>query len=155
MFGHLYRMKYNEHAYTKDYEHSESPYYHYRIPAQTFEDTVFSYFSISLTDFRKRASYNEEEDFYPWQDIDATNIYYFPSLTPEVTAANENSDGSVTLCVTVMCLDMRTDCLFKHEVTIMPQDNGKFKYLSNQVTYRSDKELPSSSPRIPAQRTAD
>ena len=148
-------MENNDYAYARDYDYSENPYYHCRIPAQTFEDTVFPYFDISLTDFRKRASYNEAEDIYPWQDVNGSNIYYFPSLIPEVTEMRENGDGSLTLCVSVMCLDMRTDCLFKHEVTVIPQDNGKFKYLSNQVTYRSGKELPSSSPRIPAQRAGD
>ena len=75
-------------------------------------------------------------------------------MIPEITDAIKNKDGSITLKVNVMCLDNKTDCLFTHEVTVMPSDNGGFKYLGNKITYKSQIELPSSEPRIPAQRTA-
>lgn len=52
-----------------------------------------------------------------------------------------------------MCLDKQTDCLFTHEVTVMPSDNGSFNYLGNKITYKGQIQLPSSEPRIPAQRT--
>ena len=47
-----------------------------------------------------------------------------------------------------MCLDMQTDSLFTHEVTIMPDENGSFKYLGNKIIYKGDKEMPSGKPRI-------
>ncbi len=97
--------------------------------------------------------YEPEKDIYPWQDINCSNIAYFPTVIPEITEAVENEDGSLTLKVTVMCLDKQTDCLFTHEVTVMPSDDGDFIYLGNKITYKGEQELPSSEPRIPAQRT--
>lgn len=39
-----------------------------------------------------------------------------------------------------MCLDNKTDCLFTHEVTVMPSDNGGLKYLGFKTTYKSQIE---------------
>lgn len=52
-----------------------------------------------------------------------------------------------------MCPDKQTDCLFTHEVAVMPSNGSDFKYLGNKITFMGDKELPSGEPRIPAQRT--
>lgn len=153
LFEQLYRMENNDFVYARDFEHEDSPYYHSCIPAKTFESTILPYFDIPLSDFREKTLYNAEKDIYPWQEISASNVMYFPSLIPEVTEAKENDDSSVTLTVNVMCLDKRTDCLFIHELTIMPLNNGKFKYLGNKIIYMGENELPSSQPRIPARRT--
>lgn len=101
----------------------------------------------------ERQGYTYEKDYHPWQDLNCSNIAYFPTVIPEITEAVENEDGSITLKVTVMCPDKQTDCLFTHEVTVMPSDGSDFKYLGNKITFMGDKELPSSEPRIPAQRT--
>lgn len=153
LFESLYKMENDDYVYTDRFGKDQYPYFHYCVPAELFENTILPYFEIPLDEFRKRALYNPEKDIYPWQDIDISNVSYFPAVIPEVIEYVENTDGSITLKVRVMCPDMQTDNLFTHEVTVMPGEGGGFQYLSNRITYQGEQELPSSQPRIPAQRT--
>ncbi len=153
LFESLYKMKNDDYVYTDRFEKDQYPYFHYCVPAELFENTILPYFEIPLDEFRERALYNPEKDIYPWQDIDISNVSYFPNVIPEVIEYLENTDNSITLKVQVMCPDMQTDTLFTHEVTVMPGEGDSFQYLSNKVTYQGEQELPSSQPRIPAQRT--
>lgn len=157
LFETLYRMRNHDYVYARDFEQVDVdepyPYYYSCIPSELFEGMILPYFEIPLSAFREKALYDPEKDIYPWQDLNCSNIAYFPTVIPEITEAVENEDGSITLKVTVMCPDKQTDCLFTHEVTVMPSDGSDFKYLGNKITFMGDKELPSSEPRIPAQRT--
>ena len=157
LFDALYRMRKHDYVYARDYEQVDVnepyPYSYSCIPSELFEETILPYFEIPLSAFREKALYDSEKDIYPWRDLNCSNIAYFPTVIPEITEAVENEDGSITLKVTVMCPDKQTDCLFTHEVTVMPSDDGNFKYLGNKITFMGDKEFPSSEPRIPAQRT--
>ena len=153
LFEYLYKIENNDFVYTDSFEKDQYPYFHYCIPAELFEDTVLSYFDIPLEKFRERALYDAEKDIYPWQDINISNVAYFPTVIPEVIEYTENTDGSLTLTVRVMCPDMQTDNLFIHEVTVMPGVGGAFQYLGNRITQQGEQEMPSSQPRIPAQRT--
>ena len=96
--------------------------------------------------------YDAENDIYPWQDIACDNVLYYPSLVPEVTECIELDEHTIKLVVNVMCPDYHADKLFAHEVTIRLLDNGGYQYIENQITYRSDIELPSPQARIPIQR---
>lgn len=153
LFESLYKMENNDYVYTDQFEKEQYPYFHYCVPAEIFENTILPYFEIPLAEFRERTLYNSEKDIYPWQDINVSNVSYFPSVIPDVVESVENTDGSITLKVQVMCPDMQTDCLFIHEITVMPSNQGSFKYLGNRITYTGEKGLPSSQPRISAQRT--
>lgn len=153
LFEWLYKLKHNDYVYARDYAQEDEPYYHCCIPSDVFENTILPYFDIPLSEFREKALYDSTKDIYPWQELNCSNIAYYPTVIPEITEAIKNKDGSITLKVNVMCLDNKTDCLFTHEVTVMPSDNGGFKYLGNKITYKSQIELPSCEPRIPTQRT--
>ncbi|MCI9575860.1 MAG: hypothetical protein HFJ84_04135 [Clostridiales bacterium] len=159
LFEALYRLRNNDYIYARDFEQVDVdepyPYYYCCIPAEIFDATILPYFEIPLSAFREKTLYDSEKDIYPWQDLNCSNIAYFPTVIPEVTEVVKNEDGSITLKVTVMCLDKQTDCLFTHEVTVMPSDDGEFKYLGNKITFKGQQELPLSEPRIPAQRTKD
>lgn len=45
-----------------------------------------------------------------------------------------NTDGTITLTVQALSTDLKTDCLFAHEVTVRPLENGRFQYVGNKVT---------------------
>ncbi|MGN8946284.1 DUF6070 family protein [Bariatricus sp. HCP28S3_E4] len=59
-----------------------------------------------------------------------------------------NSDGTLTLTVAMLSTDLKTDCLFAHEVTVRPLENGRFQYVGNKVTYQAEYGLPFCEPRI-------
>lgn len=113
---------------------------------------IYVHFNIPLEEFRERALYDAKNDAYPWQDLYYGNALYYPELIPEVTKVTDNTDGTVTLLVNVICPDKHTDHLFEHEVTMRIDADGAFQYLSNRIVYRSENELPSPQARIEVQR---
>lgn len=122
----------------------------YMVPAGTFEETVLPYFNIDLERFRKMAQYDAEGDGYPWRPIytnDFVFLWYY-TCEPEVTAYTTNSDGTVTLTVELLSTDLKVDCLFAHEVTVRPLENGQFQYVGNKVTYQTEYGLPYCQPRL-------
>lgn len=121
-----------------------------KIPAAEFEEVVLPYFDIDLDTFREMAQYDAEGDFYPWRQIQTNDfvfLYYY-MVEPEVTEYKVNSDGTITLTVEMLSTDLATDCLFAHEVTVRPLENGKFQYVSNKVTYQTEYGLPFCEPRL-------
>lgn len=94
LLDYLYRLKYNDYLYARDYPRYTTPYSYSAIPAKLFEDTIVPYFDISMEEFRERALYDAENDIYPWQDISCDNVLYFPSLIPEVTECIEIDDST-------------------------------------------------------------
>ena len=122
----------------------------YEIPATEFEKIVMPYFNINIETFRKLAQYNAEGDYYPWRPLetnDFVRLWYY-TIEPEVTAYTVNSDGTITLTVEVLSTDLKMDCLFTHEVTIRPLENGQFQYVWNCITYQTEYGLPYSVPRL-------
>lgn len=148
LFEYLYKKKTGDYFYPEGFDFHEDAYW---ISADLFEDTILSYFNISLNEFRAKTLYDDESETYPWQEVNVDNVSYFPTLTPEVTECRENEDGTFTLVVNVMCLDMKADPLFTHEVTIRTDGNKDFQYIANEITYTGDYELPDSKPRMSVQ----
>ena len=114
----LYRIKFNDFLYAKDYPLYTTSYSYSAIPAKLFEDTILPFFDISIDELRERALYDAENDIYPWQDISCGNVLYYPSLVPEVTEYKEVDEHTIKLIVNVACPDYQTDKLFVHEVII-------------------------------------
>lgn len=152
LLAYLYRVRNNDFLYASDYPHYVTPYSYSAIPAKLFEDTILSYFDISIDEFRKRALYDAEKDIYPWQDISCDNVLYYPSLVPDVIECTELDDYTIKLIVNVTCPDYHADKLFVHEVTIRLLEDGGYHYIGNRIIYRSDTSLPSPQARIPMQR---
>lgn len=122
----------------------------YEIPAEEFEKVILPYFDIDLDKFRELAHYSGEGDYYPWRQIE-TNDYVFLRyymIEPEVTACQTDEDGTITLTVEMLSTDLKTDCLFAHELTVRPLENGKFQFVGNRVTYQTEYGLPFCQPRL-------
>lgn len=120
------------------------------IPAAEFESVVQPYFNIDLDSFRKMARYNAEGDYYPWRQIQTNDFVFlnYYTIEPEVTEYKVNSDGTITLTVEMLSTDLKTDCLFAHELTVRPLENGRFQFVGNKVTYQTDYGLPYCEPRL-------
>ena len=121
-----------------------------KIPAAEFEEVVLPYFDIDLDTFREMAQYDAEGDYYPWRQIQTNDfvfLYYY-MVEPEVTEYKVNSDGTITLTVEMLSTDLAMDCLFAHEVTVRPLENGQFQYVGNKVTYQTEYGLPFCEPRL-------
>ena len=125
------------------------------IPADMFESVILPFFDVPLDDFRAFALYDSATDTYPWERAGCMNLTYFPLVQPTVSACRENGDKTITITVDVLCFDLQAFPLFTHEVTVRPNDDGSFQYLSNTVTYKSGIDFPNTNPRLVAQRPSD
>lgn len=122
----------------------------YAIPASEFEGIVLPYYNIDIETFQSLAQYHTEGDYYPWKPLntnDFVKIWYY-NIEPEVTAYVMNPDGTMTLTIQVLSTDLKMDCLFAHEVTVRPLENGNFQYVGNRITYQTEYGLPYSVPRL-------
>ena len=122
----------------------------YKIPGALFEKIVLPYFDIDPVLLRKLAQYNAVEDYYPWRPVETNDYVFldFYSIDPEVTAYQVHPEGTITLTVQVLSTDLKTDCVFAHEVTVRPLENGRFQYVGNKVTFQTGYGLPYSEPRL-------
>lgn len=110
----LYRIKFNDFLYAKDYPLYTTSYSYSAIPAKLFEDTILPFFDISIDELRERALYDAENDIYPWQDISCGNVLYIihhwflrSQSTKKLMSIQLNS-LSMWLAQTIK----RTNCLF-------------------------------------------
>lgn len=120
------------------------------IPAELFEETILPYFDISREALRALCQYDEERNAYAWRPVygDDLTSWHYPYFEPQVTAAKENADGTLTLTVQVYSADLKTDRLFIHKVTVRPLEGERFQYVGNRVTYVSEQGLPPAMPRF-------
>ncbi len=152
LFESFYIARNGEYVYADDYERFADMSCSL-IPASIFESTVLPYFDIDLDEFRALTLYMPDSDSYPWQELNCSNVIYCPCLTPEVTDKRDNEDGTFTVTVDVLCFDYKCFPRFTHEITIKPDNNGGFQYISNRVTYIDEHGVPETAPRLAAQRT--
>ena len=112
---------------------------------------MLPYFKIDRDTFRDLAQYHAETDSYPWRQIETNDFVFYLSyymMEPEVTAYLVNAAGTITLTVEILSTDLKTDCLFAHEITVRPLENGGFQYVGNKVTYQTGYGLPYLQPRL-------
>ena len=100
---------------------------------------------------RDLAFYDGERDSYPWRQLQSEEVvsllrYY--TMEPEVTAYKENPDGTLCLTVQVLSTDLKTDCLFSHQVTIRPLEGGGFQFTGNRILTQGEKGLPYCQSRL-------
>lgn len=149
LWEYLYYDCYGEQFLPDGYTYIRKQYC-YAIPGAEFEKVELPYFRIDVDTFRELAQYNAEGDYYPWRPVE-TNDYvflYYYTIEPEVTAYRVNSDGTIALTVDMLSTDLKTDCLFAHEVTVRPLEDGRFQYVGNKVTYQTEYGIPYSKPRL-------
>lgn len=149
LFEFLYYSRHGRQVGSNNYTFTPNRY-SYEIPVAEFEEIVMPYFNIDIETFRKLAQYDTESNYYPWRPLetnDFVKLWYY-TIEPEVTAYTVNYDGTITLTVEVLSTDLKMDCLFAHEVTIRPLENGQFQYVGNRVTYQTEYGLPYSIPRL-------
>lgn len=122
----------------------------YDIPAGEFEAVILPFFNVDLETFRQAAQYQPDTDSYPWRPMEGDDhtFLHFYTIEPEVTAYRENGDGTLTLTVELLSTDLKTDCLFAHELTVRPLEGEKFQFVGNRMTSQSEYGLPFCEPRL-------
>lgn len=106
-----------------------------RIPAETYERIMTTYFPVSVEQLRKVCGYDEKSDSYAYDMIFSRQYPPFG----EVVDYTENADGTITLLVDAVWADYNSDLAFTNRIVVQPFDDGTFRYLSNSI---EEKELP-------------
>ncbi len=117
-----------------------------RIPADTYEKIMTTYFPVSVEQLRKKCGYDENSDSYKYEMIFASPYPPFGEVVDyNVSNANdENSDGTITLIVDGVWADYNSDIAFTNTILVQPFDDGTFRYLSNSIE-RKELELPKTA----------
>ena len=123
----------------------------YLIPAAEFESAVLPFFKLDSQTLRQLADYDAQTDSYPWRQVESNDYAFYLSyytIEPEVTACRTNADGTLALTVEARSTDLGIDCLFSHEVTVRPMEDGGFQFVGNRVLSQTEKGLPYCEPRL-------
>lgn len=103
-----------------------------RIPAKIYEKVMTTGFPVSEEQLRNKCGYDMDSDSYPYEMIFESPYQPFG----EVTDYTENKDGTLTLHVEGVWPDYNSDCAFVNEVTVLPFQDGTFRFLSNTIEKR-------------------
>lgn len=105
----------------------------YHIPAKEFETVVALHFTVDTETLREKTDYLEDADAYEYRPRGFYETEY-PNLPyPEVIGGAKNKDGTLTLLVNAVYPSMETSRAFAHELTVRPDAQGGFRYVSNRV----------------------
>ena len=127
MFEDIYRI------YTGEILRTEN----WRIPADTYEKIMTTYFPVSIELLRERCGYDKDSNSYEHEMIFASPYPPFG----EVVDYTENPDGTITLVVDGVWADYNSDLAFTNIIVVQPFDDGTFRYLSNTIEQK-ELEVP-------------
>ena len=123
----------------------------YLIPAEKFESAVLPFFRLDVQTLRQLAQYDAQTDTYPWHQVDSNDYAFYLSyytIEPELIACRTNADGTLSLTVQALSTDLGIDCLFSHEVTVRPMEEGGFQFVGNKMLSQTERGLPFCEPRL-------
>ena len=109
----------------------------WRIPADTYEKIMTTYFPVSIELLRERCGYDKDSNSYEHEMIFASPYPPFG----EVVDYTENPDGTITLVVDGVWADYNSDLAFTNRIVVQPFDDGTFRYLSNAIEQK-ELEVP-------------
>ncbi len=124
MFEDIYRMDTGENLKTENW----------KIPAETFERIMTTYFPVSTEQLRKWCGYDKNSNSYEHEMILASAYPPFG----EVVDYSVGADGTITLTVDGVWPDYNSDLAFTNTIVVQPFEDGTFRYLSNSI---EEKEL--------------
>lgn len=99
------------------------------IDADKYESVMLSMFPVTVTELRDKCDYNPEKDSYRYHVILGKQYPPFG----EVVDYSYNDDGTVSLIVDVVWADKGSDIAFRNTLTVKPEEDGTFKYMSNHI----------------------
>ena len=127
MFEDIYRIYTGENLKTEKW----------RIPADTYEKIMTTFFPVSVEQLRVNCGYDEDSNSYEYEMIFSRQYPPFG----EVVEYTENPDGTITLVVDGVWADYNSDLAFTNVIVVQPFDDGTFRYLSNSIEQK-ELEVP-------------
>ena len=107
----------------------------YGIPSKEFESVIQKFLNVKTDILREKTIYREKDDTYEYYPRGFYESEYPEHPYPEVTAFQENDDGTVTLTVHAVFPYLGSSRALVHEVTVRPMENAAaaVRYVSNKI----------------------
>ncbi len=99
------------------------------IDADKYDSVMLSMFPVTVTELRDNCDYNSEKNSYRYQVILGKQYPPFGEVVDYIY----NDDGTVSLIVDAVWADKGSDIAFRNTLTVKPEDDGTFKYMSNHI----------------------
>lgn len=99
------------------------------IDADKYESVMLSMFPVTVTELRDNCDYNLEKDSYRYHVILGKQYPPFGEVVDYIY----NDDGTVSLIVDAVWVDKGSDIAFRNTLTVKPEEDGTFKYMSNHI----------------------
>lgn len=99
------------------------------IDADKYESVMLSMFPVTVTELRDNCDYNSEKISYRYQVILGKQYPPFGEVVDYIY----NDDGTVSLIVDAVWADKGSDIAFRNTLTVKPEEDGTFKYMSNHI----------------------
>lgn len=99
------------------------------IDADKYEPVMLSMFPVTVTELRDNCDYNSEKDSYRYHVIIGKQYPPFGEVVDYIY----NDDGTVSLIVDAVWADKGSDIAFRNTLTVKPEEDGTFKYMSNHI----------------------
>ena len=130
---------YNVRNYYKSFQKSRL----YLVPSNYFEENTLKRFNIDIYTLRSIADYDPSEDAYYYLGYNKDYFNVTPRTPfPEVVSYVQNTDTTITMTVDAVNPWYGTDRAFEHVVTVRPQGDGGYKYVSNYLVESENNILP-------------
>ncbi|WP_346906115.1 DUF6070 family protein [Faecalicatena orotica] len=129
LYEEMYKLKYGDYVpYESGYGGEE-----YEVPEKEFEEVIQTYIGIDSTFLREKTMYQRVNKTYLYRPrgMHDAETPYEPE--PEVTACEEQEDGTLKLAVNAVWQMEMQSCAFTSELVVRPLENGAFQYVSNRV----------------------
>ena len=144
LYESLYYIKYGISVPYEAYAGAE-----YEIPEQDFEEVIQSYFKIDREQITENTMYDTNRKSYLYRPRGLHDAEQPYEPYPEVTAYEEQEDGTLRLFIEAVWEREMTDCAVTSELVVRPLEDGSFQYVSNQITSWDEKlELSWYTPRL-------
>lgn len=106
----------------------------YLVPEAVYEKVIGSYFAIDNVLLRGMAEYSQQKEGYEYSTRNFLNNSNSPNIPyPEVVDCRDGEAGTLILTVNAVWPQKHLEKAFSHEVTIRPDNDGGFCYVSNHV----------------------
>lgn len=99
------------------------------IDADKYESVMLSMFPVTVTELRDNCDYNSKKNSYRYQVILGKQYPPFGEVVDYIY----NDDGTVSLIVDAVWADKGSDIAFRNTLTVKPEEDGTFKYMSNHI----------------------
>lgn len=116
------------------------------IPKEEFENLMLSHFDLAAERLEEYGAYDRERGVYPWNAAGPRNRIQRARPFPEAVKCVDNGDGSISLHVEAIFIEIGKDCAFSHIVT-MGEKDGKWVYLGNKIDWEASYTVPSYKAR--------